>query len=386
MPVKLRMLSKSIKAASAPCAKEAVAQLAKSPAAVPAYLSHLKEVRKALKSADGRRIQVWKLTSPNADPCHGEWAARFRQHHCLATRYRQLKRPRGGEPGIVWQDVRGDGIWPATGGAPNRREANAVFAALQDLLVTRKYEGTVGVVTPFRAQAQVLQGLVASSEDLTSVRDKAELLVDTVYRFQGAERDAMFFSRVVSDGMPVGALGFLRSTGNLFNVAITRARGLLHVMGDQSAAASSGVEYLANFAAYGAGLNGAAHPPEKSNFCLRLQVPACGQTRASVRLGARSLSGPLCGRVAPDSTAQRRAVRPGLRVNHRRAALEHRSRWREVHRSWAGEFCLRDQLRNQRLIELGWEVKRFWVYEVKDSLDECVNAIGRWAQTTRSST
>jgi very-short-patch-repair endonuclease len=48
------------------------------------------------------------------------------------------------------------------------------------------------------------------------------------------------------------------------------------------------------------------------------------------------------------------------------------------HRSWTGELCLRDQLRNQRLIELGWEVKRFWVYEIRDRLPECVNAVRQW--------
>jgi G:T-mismatch repair DNA endonuclease (very short patch repair protein) len=49
----------------------------------------------------------------------------------------------------------------------------------------------------------------------------------------------------------------------------------------------------------------------------------------------------------------------------------------------SGELCLRDQLRNQRLIELGWEVKRFWVYEVRDSVDECVAAVVRWARNAK---
>jgi very-short-patch-repair endonuclease len=49
------------------------------------------------------------------------------------------------------------------------------------------------------------------------------------------------------------------------------------------------------------------------------------------------------------------------------------------HRSWTGELCLRDQLRNMRLIELGWEVRRFWVYEVRDQLGECVEWVRRWA-------
>ena len=55
------------------------------------------------------------------------------------------------------------------------------------------------------------------------------------------------------------------------------------------------------------------------------------------------------------------------------------------HRSWTGELCLRDQLRNQRLIELGWEVKRFWVYEVRDDIDDCVEWVSRWAKEARGS-
>lgn len=45
------------------------------------------------------------------------------------------------------------------------------------------------------------------------------------------------------------------------------------------------------------------------------------------------------------------------------------------HRSWTGELCRRDQMRNQRLFELGWGVKRFWVYEVRDDLNRCIQDI-----------
>lgn len=41
------------------------------------------------------------------------------------------------------------------------------------------------------------------------------------------------------------------------------------------------------------------------------------------------------------------------------------------HHSWTGKLCMPDQLRNQRLTELVWEVKRFVVFEVRDNLDEC---------------
>jgi hypothetical protein len=31
------------------------------------------------------------------------------------------------------------------------------------------------------------------------------------------------------------------------------------------------------------------------------------------------------------------------------------------------------------MIELGWEVKRFWVYEIRDRLPECVEWVRAWS-------
>jgi len=50
----------------------------------------------------------------------------------------------------------------------------------------------------------------------------------------------------------------------------------------------------------------------------------------------------------------------------------------QYHRKWDGELLVRDQIRNKRLIELGWDVKRFWVYELKDDLDSCCQSIQDW--------
>jgi very-short-patch-repair endonuclease len=51
----------------------------------------------------------------------------------------------------------------------------------------------------------------------------------------------------------------------------------------------------------------------------------------------------------------------------------------EQHRDWDGELCRRDQMRNQRLIELGWDVMRFWVCQVRDDLHGCVARVADWA-------
>ena len=53
------------------------------------------------------------------------------------------------------------------------------------------------------------------------------------------------------------------------------------------------------------------------------------------------------------------------------------------HRNWNKELCYRDQLRNQRLFELGWDVKRFWVYQVRDDLSWCVQQVQDWYQKVK---
>ena len=304
----------------------------------------------------------------------------------VATRYNQLKRPNNKEPGIVWQDVRGRTVRPGNGGAENATEAKAVIAALRDLLVERGYKGSVGVVTPFRAQAQLLQKAIQDDRKLSEVAARSELLVDTVHRFQGDERDVMFFSPVISADAPSGAVSFLSSNGNLFNVAITRARGLLHVVGDRAAAANSGVDYLADFAAYTAGLMapvprylvsrpqdlGPAYPvvarPEQVSDWERLFY------RELHRNGLR---------LVPQFTVEQYDLDFALFVGDRQLNIEVDGE--RYHRSWTGELCLRDQLRNQRLIELGWEVKRFWVYEIRDRMEECVGWIRNWADAAQKS-
>ena len=48
------------------------------------------------------------------------------------------------------------------------------------------------------------------------------------------------------------------------------------------------------------------------------------------------------------------------------------------HRDWDGELCRQDQIRNQRLIEMGWDVMRFWVYEIRDDLEGCRARVNEW--------
>lgn len=302
----------------------------------------------------------------------------------VATRYDRLKRPRNKEPGVVWQDVKGRTVRPGGGSAQNLPEAHAVIAALEDLLVDREYKGTVGVVTPFQAQAQLLKSLVSQHPILSSMGSSAGLLIETVHLFQGDERDVMFFSPVISEGVQPGALSFLRSNGNLFNVAITRARGLLHVVGDKTTAMTCGVDYLESFANYVGRLSGEQKVREGIQLpTLSAEYPAVAKPenvsdwervfyRALFEAGLRPI---------PQFTVEQYDLDFALVIGDRKLDIEVDGE--RYHRSWTGELCLRDQLRNQRLIELGWEVKRFWVYEIRDRLPDCVNQIVTWSNQAK---
>ena len=209
--------------------------------------------------------------------------------------------------------------------------------------------------------------------------NRLERLIDTVHKFQGDERDVMIFSPVVSEGITDGAVNFLKKTDNLFNVAITRARAALIVVGDPAAAKSAGVTYLAAFADY---------------------VENLGQNLRQQAVRAEAYSGPDYPKVAkPELVSDwerafyRHLWEAGLRPIPQYAeekflldfALFDESRKLNIevdgeryHRDWNGELLRRDQLRNMRLIELGWDVMRFWVYQLRDEMSACAQRVKNW--------
>lgn len=88
---------------------------------------------------------------------------------------------------------------------------------------------TVGIITPYSAQVEYLARLAESSEELE--RLKHLVTINTVDAFQGQERDVIAISFVRSnDTGEVGFLGDIRRT----NVALTRARKKLIVVGDSA--------------------------------------------------------------------------------------------------------------------------------------------------------
>ena len=86
----------------------------------------------------------------------------------------------------------------------------------------------VGIISPYRAQVQHLRRLISKREYFKPFRQL--ITVNTVDGFQGQERDIVLISLVRSNDE--GQIGFLRDLRRM-NVAITRARMKLIIIGDR---------------------------------------------------------------------------------------------------------------------------------------------------------
>ena len=243
------------------------------------------------------------------------------------------------------------------------------------------YRGSIGVISPFRAQANRIRDLIHGHGSLPARIADVDFLADTVHKFQGDERDVMIFSPVVSSGVRVEALGFLRRNSNLFNVAITRARATLIVVGDKGAALNCNVDYLGRFAAYvgkvGKRDEPGATPPATD---LGSKHPAVSNPER-VSEWERLFYGVLYGtgmRPVPQYPVEKYVLDFAVLDGERRLNIEIDGE--RYHRNWDGELCRRDQIRNQRLMELGWDVLRFWVYQIRDDLDHCVTRVQEWTE------
>ena len=119
---------------------------------------------------------------------------------------------------VVFVDVA-----PRGGDMP--RTSTAEACAVRDLCAALVTAGVpshaLGVIAPYRAQVALIRNLLRSA-------GCGDLVVDTVDRFQGSERAAMLLSLVGGTGQ----VGRLLQDERRLNVALTRARHKLVLLGD----------------------------------------------------------------------------------------------------------------------------------------------------------
>ncbi len=290
----------------------------------------------------------------------------YRSSLRVCTDYRKLKTSKDDKSGIVWTKVKGRTTSPSGGGALNVKEAETVASKVCDLLENKRFQGSVGVVTPFRKQANRIWDLISKKLDISTI-ENASLIIDTAHGFQGDERDIIFFSPCVTPLLPKGAKYFLSSTGNLFNVAITRARSVLHVVGDIDACANCGVKFIEDFASYVAGLDKKEEP--KKDSYIDPNDPKIGFWEIPF-FNALKKAG-----LNPIPQYPVNQYRLDFAFFEGEVELDVEVDGEYYHKEWNGQRCKEDVFRDIRLMALGWNVLRFWVYQIRDDMDACVKEV-----------
>jgi very-short-patch-repair endonuclease len=133
--------------------------------------------------------------------------------------------------GISWIDVEGAASRPSNqrswiNTAEIREAVNVIRMCLADGL-------SIGVVSPFSAQASAISRAV-ESEFSAELLSEVDFSAGTAHRFQGDERDVIIFSACVAPGISEHAAKWVEKERNLINVAVSRARQRLVVLGTPS--------------------------------------------------------------------------------------------------------------------------------------------------------
>ncbi|WP_294072234.1 DEAD/DEAH box helicase [Proteiniphilum sp. UBA1028] len=119
----------------------------------------------------------------------------------------------------------------------NEIEAEVTVQLLQSIQTIYEENGLpfhpagVGIIAPYRNQIALIKHKLSES----GIRDVEEIMIDTVERFQGSQRDVVILSFCINKPYQLNYLSNLNHDGTVdrkLNVAITRARHQLFLIGN----------------------------------------------------------------------------------------------------------------------------------------------------------
>lgn len=131
----------------------------------------------------------------------------------------------------------------------NHAEADRVVSLLKGILRQSSVHDpfsprSIGVITPYSGQVQLIKGMIAGDREVMELAREASASIEvkSVDGYQGRERDVIIFSAVRSNRN--SSVGFLSDWRRL-NVALTRARSGLLVVGDLDTLSSGDMHWAA---------------------------------------------------------------------------------------------------------------------------------------------
>ena len=261
---------------------------------------------------------------------------------------------------IFWQDIEGTVERPPAGRSwLNRTEAEQSVEQLGELLGSFP---TVGILTPFVAQAQLIEQL-AKKRFGRPLLDDIDFVCGTAHSLQGNERDAILFSCVLSPGMSENGVRWIEKERNLLNVAVSRARRALVVLG-HPAMSDLGNPTLASLRAY-----------------LRDEVPrneGSDQPFAEFRMDSRSEKLLFDAMQLRDLVPSAKLNMEGYELDF--ALLEQGIRLNievdgDQHLDARGRQRRQDITRDRVISKLGWKVLRIPAWRCHEEIDSVIDEI-----------
>ncbi len=282
----------------------------------------------------------------------------------IATDGTKLKSPPGLKPGIHWTDIESTIRAAGGGGCFSMEEVATIYDIVEDLLLKKTYSGTIGIIAPFRNQANRLQDRIFGGGIPQEKLTHAALHVDTAHGFQGDERDLIIFSLCSGSDMPRGSLGFIKNKPNLFNVAVSRARAVLHVVGNRTWAQNCGIKHIQNLAI--------KRDPTMRTASVAPWAPY--ESPWEQRL-AEAMQDAGLEPIPQYSIAGRRLDLALIRDKQKPIKIDIEVDGDRYHRNPDGSRKSDDIWRDTQMQSLGWKVIRFWVYELREDMQGCIAKI-----------
>ena len=211
------------------------------------------------------------------------------------------------------------------------------------------YEGTIGVISPLK---EVSDKLSSRMQD-----PGLNVKVSTVYGFQGSECDLIIFVLGFTDELRRGQLWYMTASENrnIFNVAISRAKSCLFVIGDKKRCEESSSDVLRKLAEY----------PRKEEAGLRFDTDM--EERLYYALKDKGIS------TTPQYPF--RGYRFDLAYIDDRIKLDIEVDGYQYHYNSDGTRKGSDIDRDRVVMEFNWKPLRFLWSELNNDMDGCVNEI-----------
>jgi len=254
--------------------------------------------------------------------------------------------------GIIWNDVKGRTITKKS--SYNAEECRETLKLLKSFSESKLKGVSFGVVTIFRAQSERILNMIKKAKSL----DEMDITVGTAHKFQGDEKDIIIFSPGVSTGIRQRTLNWIKSTDQLINVAITRARSALIIVGDKKKCNEAG-GILMNLVSY-----------SESKGQKKIQFDSPIEEFFYSKLIEEGIKVEPQYRVQIENSKQYR-LDFALFVENKKYDIE-------IDGAKAHSQKLdADLLRDTHLRMAGWNVRRFLAEEINDNLEEVLEEIKR---------